>query len=296
MFSIKKHLTPSTAIAVLALVFAVTGGALAATGGGSPSHARLTASAAKAKAKTKAGPRGPAGKNGTPGATGPAGPAGPAGAAGVKGENGAAGGPGGTGKEGTNGTNGTSATTESFSGSTHPPCTTGGVVVKSASPEAVVCNGKNGTTGFTKTLPAGETEKGAWSLGPIAKATVPVSFGLHLLNVTVASFAIPLAEELESGHVHYINSAGEEVLETGPVPNTGACKGGTAVNPTAEPGNLCVYATEENETSSESGLIFNPSKPRSIPEGEAGKTGAYALFLINGENASGAGTWAVTAE
>ena len=79
--ALRNHLTPSTAIAFVALVFAITGGAFAATGsvnnsGGGGSHGTLTASVAKKKAKPKpkGGARGPAGPKGAPGATGPAGP------------------------------------------------------------------------------------------------------------------------------------------------------------------------------------------------------------------------------
>ena len=51
--ALRKHLNPATVMAFAALVFALTGGAFAATGGSSPSHATLTASAAKSKAKPK---------------------------------------------------------------------------------------------------------------------------------------------------------------------------------------------------------------------------------------------------
>ena len=88
--ALRKHLTPSTFIAFVALVFAVTGGAFAAGshGGGSPVQATAssgrvgsatplaTSAKSKGKSKSKAGPRGPAGPKGATGATGPAGPAG----------------------------------------------------------------------------------------------------------------------------------------------------------------------------------------------------------------------------
>jgi hypothetical protein len=71
MFSaLRKHLTPGTFIALIALIFAMTGGAFAASSSGGGSGAKATASvtrgtsvaaAAKSKAKPKAGPRGPAG-------------------------------------------------------------------------------------------------------------------------------------------------------------------------------------------------------------------------------------------
>ena len=86
----RVHFGPATAIAFLALVFAITGGAFAATGGngGGSSHATLIASAAKAKSKVKVGPRGPAGPAGKNGANGANGAAGPQGPQGPKGENG----------------------------------------------------------------------------------------------------------------------------------------------------------------------------------------------------------------
>jgi hypothetical protein len=160
MFSFEKirrklHPTPSGVIAIVALVFALTGGAFAATGGnGGGSHA--TALASKAKPKTKAGPRGPAGPKGAtgatgaPGATGPGGPAGAAGGAGEKGTTGETGPKGEKGIQGIQGIQGNPGT--------------------------------NGTTGFTKTLPAGETETGTYvayinDLNQInAKVSVAISF------------------------------------------------------------------------------------------------------------------------
>ena len=67
--NIRKHLTPSTGIALIALVFALTSGAFAATGGGSPGNTTMGGSSrasdqtlaliSKAKTKAKAGPRAP---------------------------------------------------------------------------------------------------------------------------------------------------------------------------------------------------------------------------------------------
>jgi hypothetical protein len=86
------------AIAVVALVFAMSGGTMAADHylGAAPQAPTATAQATKKKKKKKpstakrgpqgpAGPRGPAGPAGPAGATGPAGPAGPAGARGAEG-------------------------------------------------------------------------------------------------------------------------------------------------------------------------------------------------------------------
>ena len=84
-------------ISVIALVFAMLGGAYAAnesSGGGSK---------ASASAKAKKGPRGPRGPRGPKGATGPAGPAGPVGPKGDAGQQGPQGPPGNQGPQGPEG-------------------------------------------------------------------------------------------------------------------------------------------------------------------------------------------------
>jgi hypothetical protein len=259
---VRKHLTPSTFIALLALVFAVTGGAFAATGGNS-SHATLTASASKAKSKAKAGPRGPAGPKGATGATGPAGAAGPAGSAGAKGEPGAAGAAGAAGAKGETGPAGA----KGEEGKEGP-------------------QGPSGTTGFTKVLPPEETETGTWAVGPFPAAAVS-----EVIILPLISFPIPLSAELSGAQVHFINNGGLEVTEAGTQPST-ACKGNEKA-PSAQPGNLCVYEGKEE------GLLFqltfrsilNPS----AGDG-AGTTGALGQFHVGSEEAHGYGTWAVTAE
>lgn len=79
--AIRRNLSLPTAIAVVALVFAMTGGAFAAkdvVGG----------SAQASKKKGKRGPRGPQGPKGSKGLRGPQGPKGDTGAQGPKGETG----------------------------------------------------------------------------------------------------------------------------------------------------------------------------------------------------------------
>jgi hypothetical protein len=266
MFSaIRRNLSPPTFIALLALVFALTGGAFAATGrsGSAPAHATLTAGAAKAKAKAKApakGPAGPKGPAGAAGATGPAGPMGPAGATGPAGPAGA-GTPGTPGANGTNGVNGT--------------------------------EGKEGARGLkgvegepwtpNNTLPSNATETGAWSIGPL-----PESSGVSVHEV-VASFPVELKEALSLEHVHFINQAGEEETVAGTSPQT-ACKGNVE-EPTAVPGNLCVYIQELNAAK-----VFFIFKLGAEEPG-ASKTGALGHFTTeSGGEAKGRGTWAVTAE
>jgi hypothetical protein len=280
----RKYLTYSNVAATLALLFAITGGAFAATGGGSgsPRH-KATASTARAgshmtlatAAKKKSKPkslRGPAGPKGAAGATGPAGPTGPAGATGLKGSQGNIGntGEGHEGKEGKEG---------------H--------------------EGKEGTTGFTKTLPKGETETGAWITSE-SREGIQASI----------SFAIPLSKALGADEVHYVNAAGEEVYFS---PSTGfelktttACPG-SAAEPAAEPGNLCIYqgaheGVEVLNSSSEdlAETLIAPASIRSSSGLEfvrgAGVSGAllgivkeFNTNTSKSEEGLASGTWAVTA-
>lgn len=89
--TIRRNLSPPTAIAVVALVFAMSGGAFAAkdyvTGPATASDL------AKSPMKGKRGPRGPKGKQGLPGIPGPQGPQGPQGAVGPEGPKGDTGDP-----------------------------------------------------------------------------------------------------------------------------------------------------------------------------------------------------------
>jgi len=101
----RKHLTYANVLATLALVFAMTGGAIAATGGfSSGGTLRACVNEEGGLKLVKAGKRcgagrkavawnvtGPAGPKGTAGAVGAAGAAGPQGAAGKNGVNGAPG-------------------------------------------------------------------------------------------------------------------------------------------------------------------------------------------------------------
>jgi hypothetical protein len=289
----RKHINPSTAIAIVALVFAATGGAFAATGGGSSGgpHATLTATAAKAKAKTKtkAGPRGPAGPKGATGAAGVAGPAGPAGPAGAKGENGAngaAGSAGGPGKEGnkgepgtpgTPGTPGNSPAGHEFTGSrVGSTCTNGGVEFAIASGTTTYtcngANGTNGTTGYTETLPAGKTETGTWTLSYNAAAAGEQPRA-------AISFSIPLAPE-EVGESKAVHA---EFVE-GP---SAECPGSVEV-PTATPGYLCVYKYG----------LANAHEPElfDMEGGGGGTMGAILSFQTDAAGAAiGWGSWAVTA-
>ena len=297
---VRKHMNPATAIAFLALVFALTGGAFAATGGGgSPSHATLTASVAKsnAKAKTKAGPRGPAGPKGATGAAGPTGPAGSAGAtgpggaqgpqgpAGNNGENGKAGAPG------ANGTNGETPKIEQLTGSSSECNKEGGVKVSTKTTNGTACNGSPWTAGGT--LPAGKTETGLWAIngGPGAGSTY---------HAALASFAIPLAERptlnvigpqegegqakenekaIKENEARKLNGEPEVPL---PIPTY--CKG-NAKNPEAVEGNVCVFEFISNNVGTLETIGVETTGVLAKPE----VLNESAFFYADG-------SWAVTAK
>jgi Collagen triple helix repeat (20 copies) len=172
-------------ISVIALVFAMIGGAYAATnnsGGGK----------ATASAKAKKGPRGARGPQG------PAGPVGPAGPAGAKGDAGAAGANGTNGKDGAQGPTGKTGPT----GEEGPEGPEG--------PEGE--KGEPWTVGGT--LPSKATETGVWSMGGYTVEALSSNPGTPF-NVPIP-FSIPLADDLEGeGVVHYLK-AGESGGENCP--------------------------------------------------------------------------------
>ena len=254
-------------ISVIALVFAMFGGAYAASnssGGG-----KATAS----KAKVKKGPRGPRGATGP---AGPVGPAGPAGAAGAKGENGAPGSNGTNGAPGTAGAAGKSVKSASFEGTDEPvgePCAEQGGVefeVEGSGVKKYACNGaagQNGTTGFTETLPVGKTETGVWS----NEAHEPEL--VHQEAVTTAvSFNIPRATAPSSKLIPPPPAAN---------PDPAHCPGSVA-SPQAASGWLCLYAK----------TLFHES----LVTSETFTAGARLNFIIaeEVESAFAYGTFAVT--
>jgi hypothetical protein len=241
-------------IAVIALVFAMIGGAYAASGGLTSKQKKEV----KAIAKSFQG-------------TGPAGVAGPAGANGKDGANGS------NGQNGAPGKDGASVTSSSFGPSEEPasePCEErGGAEFKSASPAAFACNGEPGspwTAGGT--LPPNATETGTWSASTTSG------------TISSISFPVPLAAEIPAANVHYVTLE-EQANDVQPA----ECTGGTAADPKAAAGNLCVYA----------GKFFtaNEQAPNGIfkdgsLESGSGKAGA-AMFY--GVPVQAFGSFAVTA-
>ncbi len=203
------------AISVIALVFAMMGGAYAATNNGG-------GKAAASKSKAKKGPRGPKGATGPAGPAGPQGPAGPAGASGKDGANGAP------------GANGKSVVVGSFSAEDEEneepagePCALNGgneVAVEGSGVVHYACNGSPWTA--TGTLPAGATETGTYQ-GP-NNGTAEGSEEL-----TSASFSVPV-----SPAPTFVFVPADAEGKTG---TAAGCPGVTSGMPQANPGKLCVY-------------------------------------------------------
>jgi hypothetical protein len=162
MFSgVRRRFSYANVVATLALVFAMSGGALAASKYLITSTKQIKPSVLSSL-KGKAGPAGAVGGAGPAGAVGPAGAGGavgPAGAQGPAGEKGAAGPEGKAGKNGTNGKEGS-------------PWTANG------------------------TLPVGSTETGTWSMGEMPRGAAKGTLGLSKLKASI-SFTIPLAKPIE---------------------------------------------------------------------------------------------------
>jgi len=253
-------------ISVIALVFAMFGGAYAASsssGGGK----------ATASVKAKKGPRGPKGPKG---ATGPEGPQGPAGA---KGDAGAAG------SNGSNGKDGVGVTTAPASAE---ECPSGGTKFTSASGTSHVCNGEGASGGgFPATLPSEQTETGTWGTSlasPKGKKTYPISFPIPLEEAPIPILVGP-TEESKPG----CPGRGGGSFEDGYEPTI----------PMAEPGRLCVYVMTVLE---EATIDPTPFRVPVFTEGEWSFTaGASPTGTLLGGNCAEEGcalfgTWAVTAE
>jgi hypothetical protein len=270
MFSrIRRHVTPTSVLLTLAVVFAMSGGAFAASKYLITSTKQISpkvlASLKGAKGANGApGAQGPAGapgakgengtngKDGTPGARGETGPVGPAGPAGPTGKNGA---PGTAGTNGTSGTNGTN-------GATGPAGATG--------PE-----GSPWTAGGT--LPSGKTETGSWT---VADYNIPSGASEAFVAI---SFPIPLAKE---GEAFFFNSEETEKIDEGITVGTSGCKG-TLEAPTAPKGTLCVYTNSEENFGIKFTNFFN------FGYGKAGTLMFY--FAQATAELVDNGVWAVTA-
>ncbi len=287
---IRRHLNATSALAFIALIFAMTGGAFAVNDHGGGSGPKATASTAprtsvatraksKAKGRSKgnAGPRGPAGPAGKTGATGAQGPAGPTGPTGGTGPEGPAG------KTGTSGTDGQGVASKEVKVGEKACTEGGGSEFTSATGTTYACNG---TTGFTATLPKDSTETGTWSYG------VAAAEGEQIVAI---SFSIPLEHGVSK--THFVNIKDEEVI-TGELKPSIVCLG-SAEKPEAQPGNLCVYENllETNENPGELEVIFyalHSDGNRALKA--TGTNGTIMQIPRVPAGGQGYGSWAVTAE
>lgn len=232
-------------IAVVALVFAMVGGAWAAKGVIITNINQISKGVQK---KLK-------GQKGDPG---PAGPQGPAGTAGAKGDTGAA---GAAGKDGATGATGPKGNT----GSTGPTGSTGAT----GAAGAAGATGPAGPTGPIGPLPSNATETGTWSFGAATEAS-------DSLRVPI-SFAFPVPGAIQA-----------HLLEPGKT--TADCEG-SAENPTAKAGHLCIYTGGE-----EPGAWFELGiyKLDGLTEGVS-SSGAILSVLVAKKGALAFGSYAVTA-
>jgi len=278
MLLIRRRATYANITATLALVFAMAGGAYAAGRYVITSTKQIKPSVLS----TLHGKAGPAGAPGASGKTGPQGPAGPQGSPGTAGTNG-------TNGTSTNGTNGESVTNKNVEpGAT---CKEGGAEFKVGTGAATkACNGEKGVIHPGESLPSEASETGTWSFSAATGtfAGAPISFPIPLSTVQVCTG--------EPSHEHAICASNAHFIEEGGTPPA-ECPG-SATDPKAEPGNLCVYTTLFSGTTSltvphfiDSGFSFGGIENEGV-----NRAGALLFFaLAEGAAALAYGTWAVTA-
>lgn len=256
---------PGLTIAVIALVFALVGGAFAAGGGLTGKQKKQVEKIAKKYA----------GKPGAPGTAGAPGAAGTPGAKGDKGD------------QGIQGPAGKGVTVTPIATGNALECEErGGALVKQegAATGVKVCTGKEGspwTAGGV--LPEKATETGAFS----AQGTAADIKGLF----AAISFQIPLPGTLDATHV-LVGSA---------FPKPSQCTGNIS-SPKAAPGFLCVYVSADSEGTSLE-RIEDPIALRSENLAGASTAGARLRFSVpvavpgfpEEEIAVASGTFAVTA-
>jgi hypothetical protein len=264
-------------VAIIALVFALGGGAWALSSSTSAGKQKAKISKTKRHARGIRGPQGP---------VGPEGPEGPAGVNGKNGTNGQAG------ANGTNGTPGKSVISgEEPAGAN---CTEGGYwfEIQGTGNKQYVCNGGGGSGGGG-TLPLGQTLTGNWSFsvpkggeedGESIKALVSISYPLR------AEFDFGIPDERWIGR--------DEWLEPGEEYDTEHCPG-TAFDPEAAPGFLCFYA-EAMVNAGEGPRRRWCGSPSGFgtSAGTTPRSGATAAFCVIDptKQAYGYGTWAVSAD
>jgi hypothetical protein len=272
MFSrIRKRFTYTNIVMTLALVFAMSGGAYAASKYLITSTKQISPKVLKSLK----------GKNGTNGAQGAQGAQGPAGANGKDGTNGT----NGTGTNGTNGTDGTNGKSVVLANGASGCTTNGGAGGTSVEVEGTpgskkyVCNGSPWTAGGT--LPAGATETGGWAVGD-------GNAGTGVQVYTAISFSIPLAAPVAEANVQ-ANVVG---FPTGASTTEKENCPGTVTAPKAKTGFLCVYTGVYEHASTFLGRPFVLKLSEAAPGTDT--AGASVGIVSEAANATASGTWAVT--
>lgn len=276
---IRKRLTYANVVMTLALVFAMTGGAYAAKRYLITSTKQISPKVLK-QLKGKRGPAGPAGAAGP---QGPQGPVGEKGAPGANGTNGA------NGKDGLNGKDGVNVTSTEFTGE-EGECTAGGTKFTSASGTTYACNGVEGKQGepgpLLKTLPSGKTLVGDWlaSGGPKEGTSwAQISFQFPLGSAPDIWYVVEPAGPVA---IHIPASGGGAGFVEG-TETEEACPG-SAENPQAAAGDVCVYIG--NESGVVNNFVFS-----AIHMSPATKYGLALPLYTETEGGMASGTWAVTA-
>jgi hypothetical protein len=222
---IGSRLTFANITATLALVFAMSGGALAATHYLLNSTKQINPKVLRAL-KGQSGVAGPKGSQGVAGTPGTQGPEGKGGA----------------------GANGVGVTSREFEGAAGD-CMEGGSEFTAANGTTFACNGKEGREGrepkkgpegpsWPSSLPSEATEMGTWGF---------VSNAEGLTRVPL-SFSVPTKEPLEPT----LGKGPVELLE--PLATDPNCPG-TVAKPKADPGFICVYSEQLEDPLSGEGPV-----------------------------------------
>lgn len=272
-------------VAILALIVALGGGAVAATQSAKKSKPLTKAQViALIKANAKAGPPGSPGQTGAIGATGP------------KGDQGLKGDIGGQGPKGDKGDKGTGINLTPIAVGAGKCSGRGGATLKedtAPGAEKDICTGEKGEKGekgdpgdpwsVGGVLPPGKSETGAWAFTAADDDTeifVPISFTIQLAGE-------PTEEEFGQDDVHYQDDVGFGT----------ACPAASVTEPKAPPGKLCVFynsfgGAPLNATFTRIGKLNLFEEPG---VSNAGAIIQFAFSGAAGELAHGNGSWAVTA-
>jgi Collagen triple helix repeat (20 copies) len=243
-------------IAMIALVFAMLGGAYAAT---QPARQYKK----KGYVITKLNQIKPSVQKQLKGEAGPPGPVGPAGSGGVAGKEGQRGERGEAGQNGTDGEDGEDGEDG---------------VCSVSQPECI--------------LPPEATETGSWfgrggTFGEGLEAYFPISFPIPLtagLDSNHVHYIAPNGKE---------NNPGGEPVITPIDCGSGIEPGVNAANPQANPGHLCVYAAKQNNATTVNLAFRDPATATSINGSSA--NGTLLEIITEGSSSYAYGTWAVTA-